>query len=123
MLLFIIIIFYFFQNPWPRTGTERFLADLFQGRSAQFLAIIETLANSNRRLIQTSHGAPESDDCLHEVYLELFFAGLEIVSGGGGIKPCLPGKNTKALDDVLDGISLIQLACHGTYVFFDQHNI
>lgn len=89
------------------------LADMFRGRAAQFLAINEALTDSNRRLIQSSLGAPETDDWLHDVFLELFFAGLEIVSGGGGIKPPVPGKQDKMINKVTTEISLMELASAG----------
>ena len=102
-----------FQNQWPRTGTERMLADQFSSRAAQFLAIVETLTNSNRRFGQTAPGVPESDESIYDVYLELFFAGVELVSGGGGTKPRLPGKNEKLINNITNDLSLIDLATAG----------
>lgn len=91
------------------------MAELFRSRAEQFLAITECLRNSNRRLVQTSLGAPENDDCFYDVYLELFFAGLEIVAGGGGAKPPAAGKHTDLIRDVTNTISLIDLASAGPY--------
>lgn len=94
---------------WPRTGTERLLAELFRSRASQFLAVIEGLKNSHRRLIQTSAGTHESDDCL-DSYSELFFAGVELLAGGGGPKPLIPGKHEKLISEVVSGISMMNLA-------------
>lgn len=91
------------------------MAELFRSRAGQFLAITECLRNSNRRLIQTSLGAPENDDCFYDVYLELFFAGIEIVAGGGGAKPLPAGKHNDLISDVTNTISLIDLASAGLY--------
>lgn len=93
------------------------VVDLFCGRAAQFLAIIETLTNSNRRVGQTAPGVPESDESIYDVYLELFFAGVELVSGGGGTKPRPPGKHEKPISSITNDISLIDLATAGkTYL-------
>ena len=89
------------------------LADLFRSRAGQFLTIIETLSNSNRRVAQTAPGALESDESIYEVYLELFFAGVELIAGGGGIKPPVPGKQAKALNNITNDMSLIDLATAG----------
>ncbi|XP_019370589.1 PREDICTED: cilia- and flagella-associated protein 54 isoform X2 [Gavialis gangeticus] len=68
--------------PWPRTVTERLLTEMFDGTSAQFLAIIEALSDSNRRLLHTAPSLPEEPE-IRDVISELFFAGMEILSGGG----------------------------------------
>ena len=93
------------------------LADQYRGRAAQFLAIVETLSNSNRRLGQTSLGSPESDETMYDVFLELFFAGVEIVAGGGGgggsVKPMFPGKHEKPINNITNEMTLIDLATAG----------
>uniref|UniRef100_A0A7M4FQU9 Cilia and flagella associated protein 54 n=1 Tax=Crocodylus porosus TaxID=8502 RepID=A0A7M4FQU9_CROPO len=48
--------------PWPRTVTERLLTEMFDGTSAQFLAIIEALSDSNRRLLHTAPSLPEEPE-------------------------------------------------------------
>ncbi|XP_074024365.1 cilia- and flagella-associated protein 54 [Numenius arquata] len=70
------------QNlPWPRTTTERLLAEMFDGAAAQFLAILEALSDSSRHVLRPA--PPVSDEIeIHDVISELFFAGLEILSGG-----------------------------------------
>ncbi|XP_057307241.1 cilia- and flagella-associated protein 54-like [Hydractinia symbiolongicarpus] len=102
------------QNAWPRTGTERLLAEIFKGRAAQFLAILEALTNSNRRLLQTSLGAPDLDECVQDVYVELFFAGVEVASGGGGIQPQLPGRRGPGIKNIITNLTLLDLASAGS---------
>ncbi|XP_023930113.1 cilia- and flagella-associated protein 54-like [Lingula anatina] len=70
--------------PWPRTPTERLLADMFEGSAAQFMCIIETLTDSNRRTLLTAPPAPDSEVEMLDVYAELFMAAQEIIAGGGG---------------------------------------
>ncbi|XP_078673131.1 cilia- and flagella-associated protein 54-like isoform X2 [Branchiostoma floridae x Branchiostoma belcheri] len=73
------------QNlSWPRTATERLLVDMFEGSSAQFLAILEALSDSNRRILQSGLSAADNEVEILDVYAELFFAGQEIIAGGGG---------------------------------------
>ena len=73
-----------FQIPWPRTPVEKQLSDMFEGSAAQFLAILETLADSTRRTLLTSPAAPDTEDYILDTYSELFFAGMEIISGKDG---------------------------------------
>ncbi|RUS83829.1 hypothetical protein EGW08_008410, partial [Elysia chlorotica] len=70
--------------PWPRTPTEKLLADMFDGGSAQFLAILESLSDSNRRILQTSPPAPDNEPEILDVFLELIMAAQEILAGGAG---------------------------------------
>ncbi|XP_007232340.4 cilia- and flagella-associated protein 54 isoform X1 [Astyanax mexicanus] len=66
---------------WPRTLTERMLMELFEGNAAQFLAVLEALRVSSRRLLHTGFSdKPE----VQEVVLELMSAGISILSGNGG---------------------------------------
>ncbi|NXS91707.1 CFA54 protein, partial [Jacana jacana] len=69
------------QNlPWPRTATERLLTEMFDGAAAQFLAILEALSDSSRPVLRPA--PPLSDEIeIQDVVSELFFAGLEILSG------------------------------------------
>uniref|UniRef100_A0A8C8SWJ6 Cilia and flagella associated protein 54 n=1 Tax=Pelusios castaneus TaxID=367368 RepID=A0A8C8SWJ6_9SAUR len=71
------------QNlPWPRTVTERLLTEMFDGTAAQFLAILEALSDSNRRVLRPA--PPVSDETeIRDVVSELFFAGMEILAGNG----------------------------------------
>ncbi|KFP33909.1 Uncharacterized protein C12orf55, partial [Colius striatus] len=69
------------QNlQWPRTTTERLLTEMFDGVAAQFLAILEALSDSSRHVLHPD--PPVSDEIeIRNVISELFFAGLEILSG------------------------------------------
>ena len=67
--------------PWPRTPTEKMLADMFEGGSAQFLAILESLSDSNRRIMLTSPPTLENEPEILDVYAELFLAAQEILAG------------------------------------------
>ncbi|XP_072204292.1 cilia- and flagella-associated protein 54 [Excalfactoria chinensis] len=70
------------QNlSWPRTTTERLLTEMFAGTAAQFLAILEALSDSSRRVLHPTPPVPDEPE-IRDVISELFFAGLEILSGG-----------------------------------------
>ncbi|XP_073413034.1 cilia- and flagella-associated protein 54 isoform X2 [Dendrobates tinctorius] len=68
--------------PWPRTNTERLLVEMFGNNAAQFLAIVEALTDSNRRVLQAGPPVPDEPE-IHDVIAELCFAGIDILSGGG----------------------------------------
>ncbi|XP_032221437.2 cilia- and flagella-associated protein 54 isoform X1 [Nematostella vectensis] len=72
------------NQPWPRTPTERLLADQFTGTAAQFLAILEALSEPNRRTLHCEAPASDAEDTITDVCAELFFAGMELIAGGGG---------------------------------------
>ncbi|CAH1784493.1 unnamed protein product [Owenia fusiformis] len=80
--------------PWPRTPSEKLLVDMFEGSAAQFLCILETLSDSNRRTLLTSPPAADSEIEILDVYAELFLAAQEIISGGGGA-PVVPHPQEK----------------------------
>uniref|UniRef100_A0A669PSC6 Cilia and flagella associated protein 54 n=1 Tax=Phasianus colchicus TaxID=9054 RepID=A0A669PSC6_PHACC len=65
--------------PWPRTITEQLLTEMFDGSAAQFLAILEALSDSSRRVLHPTPPVPDEPE-IHDVISELFFAGLEILS-------------------------------------------
>ncbi|XP_040518077.1 cilia- and flagella-associated protein 54 isoform X2 [Gallus gallus] len=70
------------QNlPWPRTTTEQLLMEMFDGTASQFLAILEALSDSSRRVLHPTPPVPDEPE-IRDVISELFFAGLEILSGG-----------------------------------------
>ncbi|KAM9388154.1 cilia- and flagella-associated protein 54 [Phaethornis superciliosus] len=70
------------QNlPWPRTITEQLLTEMFEGAAAQFLAILEALSDSSRRVLCPEPPTPDEPE-VRDVISELFFAGLEILTGG-----------------------------------------
>ena len=65
---------------WPRTVTERLLEELFDSTSARFLAVLESLSDTSRRVLQT--GPLVTDEVeLRDVVLELFMAGKELLIG------------------------------------------
>uniref|UniRef100_A0A8C6J0H7 Uncharacterized protein n=1 Tax=Melopsittacus undulatus TaxID=13146 RepID=A0A8C6J0H7_MELUD len=66
----------------PRTTTEQLLTEMFDGVAAQFLAILEALSDSSRGVCHPVPPLPDETE-IHEVITELFFAGLEILSGNG----------------------------------------
>ncbi|XP_025107174.1 cilia- and flagella-associated protein 54-like isoform X1 [Pomacea canaliculata] len=72
--------------PWPRTPTEKMLVDMFEGGSAQFLAILESLSDSNRRILLSSPPTQDNEPEILDVFVELFIAAQEILAGGGGNK-------------------------------------
>lgn len=53
---------------------------MFDGVAAQFLAILEALSDSNRRVLHSAPPVPDEIE-IRDVISELFFAGLEILSG------------------------------------------
>ena len=54
---------------------------MFEGSATQFLCILESLSDSNRRILITSPPAPDSDVEILDVYAELFMAAQEILAG------------------------------------------
>jgi hypothetical protein len=72
-------------GPWPRTSTEKLLGDMFDCRCAQFLAILQALSDSNRRLVLTSPSANDQDMELLDVTSELFYAAQYILQGNDEI--------------------------------------
>lgn len=57
---------------------------MFEGSAAQFLCIVETLSDSNRRTLLTAPPAPETEVEVLDVFAELFMAAQEIISGKWG---------------------------------------
>uniref|UniRef100_A0A8C5X8S0 Uncharacterized protein n=1 Tax=Malurus cyaneus samueli TaxID=2593467 RepID=A0A8C5X8S0_9PASS len=56
---------------WPRNITERLLVEMFDSAAAQFLAILEALADSNRNLLPPHPPAPDETE-IRDVISELF---------------------------------------------------
>ena len=48
---------------------------MFRSRSAQLLAVVETLSNTNRRIIQSTPASGADNDDISDAQAELFFAG------------------------------------------------
>lgn len=57
------------------------MADMFEGSAAQFLCILESLTDTNRRILLTAPPASDSEVEILDVYAELFMAGQEILAG------------------------------------------
>ncbi|KAM4881809.1 cilia- and flagella-associated protein 54 isoform 1-T1 [Thomomys bottae] len=101
------------SNPWPRTLTERLLEELFDSTASQFLAVLEALSDSNRRVLQT--GPITTDEVeLRDVVAELFMAGKELLVVSGKLDfPRIPlmecmveKKNVISLDAALKFVKL-----------------
>ncbi|XP_071960070.1 cilia- and flagella-associated protein 54-like [Antedon mediterranea] len=101
--------------PWPRTPVEKLLSDMFEGSAAQFLALLDTLSDSTRRTLLTSPPAADSEDYILDTFTEMFFAGMEIISGGGGKNPRTAPSTIS--DVTLSGVVLdrtvMEMACAG----------
>ncbi|XP_047125139.1 cilia- and flagella-associated protein 54 isoform X2 [Hydra vulgaris] len=70
------------HNKWPRTACEQLLIESFNGRSAQFFAVIETLASKEHETIKRQNIQHE-DENEQELISELFFAGVELATLNG----------------------------------------
>ncbi|OXB76926.1 UNVERIFIED_CONTAM: hypothetical protein H355_002397 [Colinus virginianus] len=69
------------QNlPWPRTTTEQLLMEMFDSTAAQFLAVLEALSDSSRRVLHPAPPVPDEPE-IRDVISELCLAGLGILSG------------------------------------------
>ena len=84
---FLSILHNFFLNqlPWPRTQSEKLLAEMFEGSAAQMLCLLETLSDTNRRTLISAPPAADSEVEILDVYAELFMAAQEIIAGERGI--------------------------------------
>lgn len=103
------------QHAWPRTPTERLMSDL-QGTAAKFLAILEALSETHRRTLHCEAPAPDAEDTAIDVCAELFFAGMDIVAGGGGSKQSHVVKNKGVIHPSvmeLQNTSLMELVAKG----------
>nr|XP_034306398.1 cilia- and flagella-associated protein 54 isoform X5 [Crassostrea gigas] len=102
---------------WPRTPSEKLMADMFEGSAAQFLCILESLTDTNRRILLTAPPASDSEVEILDVYAELFMAGQEILAGGGGhrgssIKPT-SSVHIPALAGIMKDASIMDMASKG----------
>ena len=108
------------QQAWPRTPTERLLADMLQGTGAQFLAVLEALSDPHRRTLHCEPAAGDSDDTVADVCAELFFAGLELVAGGGGARQQHAIKHSTEIHPSvaeLGPTALLELVANGEHWF------
>ncbi|XP_053260953.1 cilia- and flagella-associated protein 54 isoform X2 [Podarcis raffonei] len=68
--------------PWPRTVSERLMMEIFDCNSSIFFGILEALFDRNRRTLIPSPPIPDEME-IRDVISELFFAGVDILDGGG----------------------------------------
>ncbi|CAF0806939.1 unnamed protein product [Adineta steineri] len=106
------------SGAWPRTLTEKLLGDMFDCRCAQFLAILQALSDSNRRLLLTSPASEQEIELL-DVTAELFYAAQYILqvkhanldqNSGANMNSLYPNITLK------ENNNLLELAVTGQYV-------
>ncbi|CAM9978130.1 unnamed protein product [Lampetra fluviatilis] len=103
---------------WPRTGTERLLSELLEGGAAQMVAVLDALSHraAEECAPHALAGSPAAafDHDSAEVSAELFFAGAEIIAGGGGNSERRGAiLSSNVLAGIRDGQSLMELAVAG----------
>ncbi|MGH0141629.1 UNVERIFIED_CONTAM: hypothetical protein FKN15_059758 [Acipenser sinensis] len=100
------------ERAFREATVKRLLMEMFDGSAAQFLALLEALWDSSRRLLQTGHS---EENEVAEVALELFSAGINILDGGGGSPGVEEGSERR--NSPVTGIkpekTLLQLAVTG----------
>ena len=99
-----------FQIPWPRSPSEKLLDEMFTGRSAKFLAVVESLAEPGCRPLDHAPPRPLTDldeETLADVYQELFCAGTSLALNQ------LVGSEEKDRNAASDSSSLMALAVQG----------
>ncbi|XP_061430386.1 LOW QUALITY PROTEIN: cilia- and flagella-associated protein 54 [Lethenteron reissneri] len=106
------------QAAWPRTGTERLLSELLEGGAAQMVAVLDALSHraAEECAPHALAGSPAAafDHDSAEVSAELFFAGAEIIAGGGGNSERRGAiLSSNVLAGIRDGQSLMELAVAG----------
>ncbi|CAO2581415.1 Cilia- and flagella-associated protein 54 [Lemmus lemmus] len=94
---------------WPRTVTERLLDELFDSTAARFLAVLEALSDSSRRILQT--GPLVTDEVeLRDVVSELFMAGKELlILSNVGTNGKLDFPSTFLLEHVVERKNIISV--------------
>ncbi|KAM9230051.1 cilia- and flagella-associated protein 54 [Dugong dugon] len=94
---------------WPRTLTERLLDEMFDSTASRFLAILEALSDSNRRILQT--GPVVTDEVeLRDVASELFIAGRELlIVSNAGTDGMLGFSKSSLLEHVIERKNVISL--------------
>nr|XP_023395467.1 LOW QUALITY PROTEIN: cilia- and flagella-associated protein 54 [Loxodonta africana] len=96
-------------SPWPRTLTERLLDEMFDSTASRFLAVLEALSDSNRRILQT--GPVVTDEIeLRDVASELFIAGRELlIVSNAGTDGMLGFSKSSLLEHVIERKNVISL--------------
>uniref|UniRef100_F7BP49 Cilia and flagella associated protein 54 n=1 Tax=Callithrix jacchus TaxID=9483 RepID=F7BP49_CALJA len=94
---------------WPRTVTERLLDEMFDSTASRFLAVLEALSDSNRRILQT--GPIVTDDVeIHDVVSELFMAGKQLlIMSNTGADGMLDFPKTSLLELVIERKDVISV--------------
>ena len=80
--------------PFPRTATEKLVTDMFDGGASQFLAILEALSDSSRRICMSAPPKPdmtEGGDSLMDVWGELIL-GIFLINLPTNIIECYTSK-------------------------------
>ena len=80
------------------------------------MAILEALSETHRRTLHCEAPAPDAEDTAIDVCAELFFAGMEIIAGGGGTKQPHAVKHDGAIHPSvweLQNVSLMELIARG----------
>ncbi len=97
---------------------------MFEGSAGQILCLLETLHDPNKRPLQFGKPVPDTEPEMLDVYFELFTAGKEILSGGGGLSALtVPPTRVNfngipSLQAVLGEGSIVDLATDGSNLFF-----
>ncbi|KAM5287902.1 cilia- and flagella-associated protein 54 [Ctenodactylus gundi] len=97
------------SSTWPRTVTERLLAEMFDSTASQFLAVLEALSDSNRRILQI--GPLVTDEVeLRDVVSELFMAGKELlITSNVGSHGMLDFPKTSLMELIVEKQNVISL--------------
>ncbi|XP_045409141.1 cilia- and flagella-associated protein 54 [Lemur catta] len=95
--------------PWPRTVTERLLDEMFDSTASRFLAVLEALSDSNRRVLQT--GPIVTDEVeIRDVVSELFMAGKELlISSSTGPDGIVTFSKTSLLELMIERKNVISM--------------
>ena len=105
------------NGPWPRTLTEKLLGEMFDCRCAQFLAILQALSDSNRRLILTGPAAIEQEMEVLDVTSELFYAAQYILQvKHSNVHQIIGANESETYPNITlrEDISLLDLAVGGS---------
>uniref|UniRef100_A0A2K5ECA2 Cilia and flagella associated protein 54 n=1 Tax=Aotus nancymaae TaxID=37293 RepID=A0A2K5ECA2_AOTNA len=94
---------------WPRTVTERLLDEMFDSTASRFLAVLEALSDSNRRILQT--GPIVTDEVeIHDVVSELLMAGKQLlIMSNTGADGMLDFPKTSLLELVIERKDVISV--------------
>ena len=115
------------MQQWPRTSTEKLLAEMFDCSSAQILAILEALSDTNRRIGSTMAVPPneaEPTDTLDaDITFELFCAAEYILNGGGGKNSLKVNELSEYKGVIATNDTLLLTAVNGKIILMNFQNI